>query len=62
MAADDEFLYVISNHALGKYRKETGVRVASWDPYERGVLYTISKAGREIIVGRVARAKSGTPR
>ncbi len=23
-AADGEFLYVISNHALGKYRKETG--------------------------------------
>jgi hypothetical protein len=31
VAADDEFLYVISNHALGKYRKETGVRVAAWE-------------------------------
>ena len=31
VAADSEFLYVISNHALGKYRKETGVRVASWE-------------------------------
>lgn len=31
VAADDEFLYVISNHALGKYRKDTGVRVAGWE-------------------------------
>ncbi|MDP3069951.1 MAG: hypothetical protein Q8N18_06655 [Opitutaceae bacterium] len=31
VAADNEFLYVISNHALGKYRKDTGVRVASWE-------------------------------
>ena len=30
VASDDEFLYIISNHALGKYRKDTGVRVASW--------------------------------
>lgn len=31
VAADDGFLYIISNHALGKYRKETGVRVAAWE-------------------------------
>lgn len=31
VAADDEFLYVISNHALGKYRKDTGERVAAWE-------------------------------
>lgn len=31
VAADDEFLYVISNHALGKYRKDTGARVAAWE-------------------------------
>lgn len=31
VAADDEFLYVISNHALGKYRKNTGARVAGWE-------------------------------
>lgn len=31
VAADGEFLYVISNHALGKYRKDTGVRVAAWE-------------------------------
>ena len=31
VAVDEEFLYIISNHALGKYRKDTGVRVASWE-------------------------------
>lgn len=31
VAADDEFLYVISNHALGKYRKDTGARVTGWE-------------------------------
>lgn len=31
VAADDEFLYVISNHAIGKYRKADGVRVAAWE-------------------------------
>ena len=31
VASDDDFLYVISNHALGKYRKDTGVRVAHWE-------------------------------
>lgn len=31
VAVDDEFLYVISNHALGKYRKDTGERVAAWE-------------------------------
>lgn len=31
VAADAEFLYAISNHALGKYRKDTGARVATWE-------------------------------
>lgn len=31
VAVDDDFLYVISNHAIGKYRKDTGVRVAAWE-------------------------------
>lgn len=31
VAADNEFLYVISNYALGKYRKDTGKRVAGWE-------------------------------
>lgn len=31
VAVDDEYLYVISNHALGKYRKTTGERVGGWE-------------------------------
>lgn len=31
VAADAEFLYAISNHALGKYRKDTGAKVAAWE-------------------------------
>lgn len=31
VTADAEFFYIISNHALGKYRKDTGVRVAGWE-------------------------------
>jgi hypothetical protein len=31
VAADDKYLYVISNHALGKYRKDTGERVNGWE-------------------------------
>ncbi len=34
VAVDQEHLYVISNHALGKYRKDTGVRVAGWECLE----------------------------
>lgn len=30
VAADAEYLYVISNHDLGKYRKTTGERVRTW--------------------------------
>jgi hypothetical protein len=30
VANDREHLYVISNHALGKYRKDTGERVGAW--------------------------------
>ena len=31
VAADADFLYAISNHAIGKYRKDTGERVAHWE-------------------------------
>jgi len=31
VAADADFLYPVSNFALGKYRKDTGERVASWE-------------------------------
>ena len=31
VAVDREFFYAINNHAIGKYRKETGERVAQWE-------------------------------
>jgi hypothetical protein len=31
VAADEEFLYAIGNHAIGKYEKKTGRRVAGWE-------------------------------
>ena len=31
VAADAEYLYAIGNHAVGKYRKATGERVAAWE-------------------------------
>lgn len=31
VAADASHLYVINNHAIGKYRKDTGERVAAWE-------------------------------
>jgi hypothetical protein len=38
VAADDEFLYVISNVAIGKYRKTTGEKVAAWKQEKGGPL------------------------
>jgi hypothetical protein len=31
VAADEEFLYAIGNHVIGKYEKKTGKRVALWE-------------------------------
>jgi hypothetical protein len=38
VAADDEYLYVISNTAIGKYRKTTGERVGGWKQEKGGPL------------------------
>ena len=35
VAADQDFLYAIGNHVIGKYEKNTGKRVAGWE-CERG--------------------------
>jgi hypothetical protein len=45
VVADRDFLYVISNHALGKYRKATGERVAVWEGGENGEVIHLN-AGR----------------
>jgi hypothetical protein len=31
VAADDRFVYAIANHAIGKYDRESGKRVAGWE-------------------------------
>jgi len=31
VAADEDFIYAIGDHAIGKYRKTTGERVAGWE-------------------------------
>jgi hypothetical protein len=36
VAVDAEFLYAIGNHVIGKYRKDTAVRVAGWEGPDNG--------------------------
>ena len=36
VAVDTDFVYVISNFAIGKYRKDSGARVALWEGPEHG--------------------------
>jgi hypothetical protein len=38
VAVDESHFYAITNHAIGKYRKDTGERVASWDGGSGGKL------------------------
>jgi len=38
VAVDDLHFYAITNHAIGKYRKDTGERVASWDGGKGGMI------------------------
>ncbi len=38
VAVDAEFFYAIDNHAIGKYRKNTGERVGGWDGGKGGPL------------------------
>src|SRR6478735_4412757 len=38
VAVDAEFFYAITNHAIGKYRKDTGERVAGWDGGKDGAI------------------------
>jgi hypothetical protein len=36
VAVDREFFYAINNHTIGKYRKDTGERVAQWEGGAKG--------------------------
>jgi len=59
VAADSDFLYVISNHALAKYRKATGERTAEWSCPE-GEPLTHLNAGI-VVGGRLHCAHSNYP-
>ena len=59
---DDTALYVLAMPAAGPTLKWVATipitaqgQAFSWDPRDPTLLYTLSKAGREIIVGRVTR-------
>ena len=59
VAADGEYLYVISNHELAKYSKVTGVRTAAWS-CPKGQPLTHINAG-VIYEGRLYCAHSNYP-
>lgn len=59
VAADPEFLYVIPNHALGKYRRDGGERMAGWECPE-GQPLTHLNAGI-VFEGRLYCAHSNFP-
>ncbi len=59
VAADANYLYVISNHDIGKYRKATGKKVAAWG-CPKGEPFTHINAGL-IHEGRLYCAHSNFP-
>jgi hypothetical protein len=44
VVVDAEFFYAINNHALGKYRKSDGSRVASWSGPDAGPIIHLNAA------------------
>lgn len=59
VAADAEFLYVISNHALGKYRRDGGERVVLQEVLEAEMAEAlrVGKSDRNVPAGRRSRAR-----
>ncbi|MFM8470312.1 MAG: sialidase family protein [Limisphaerales bacterium] len=60
VAVDAEFFYVNDNHTLGKYRKDTGTRVAGWDGGKGGRIQHLNAGG--VIGGRLYCAHSNFPK
>ena len=60
VAVDAEFFYAIDNHALAKYRKDTGARVAGWDGGKGGRIQHLN-AG-VVFNGRLYCAHSNFPK
>jgi len=59
VAVDDQHFYAITNRAIGKYRKDTGARVAGWEDVPGGRLKHLN-AG-VVIDGRLYCAHSNFP-
>jgi outer membrane protein assembly factor BamB len=59
VAVDREFFYAINNHAVGKYRKATGERVAQWDGGPDGDIIHLNAA--ILHQGRLLGAHSNSP-
>ena len=60
VAVDAEFFYAIDNHAIGKYRKDTGARVGGWDGGKGGRIQHLN-AG-VVLDGRLYCAHSNFPK
>ncbi|GDY21233.1 hypothetical protein LBMAG56_25790 [Verrucomicrobiota bacterium] len=60
VAVDAEFFYVIDNHAIGKYRKDSGARVGGWDGGKAGRIQHLN-AG-VVIADRLYCAHSNFPK
>ncbi len=60
VAVNSEFFYAIDNHALGKYRKDTGARVAGWEGGKGGRIQHLN-AG-VVFKGRLYCAHSNFPK
>ena len=60
VAVDAEFFYAIDNYALGKYRKDTGARVAGWEGGKDGRIKHLN-AG-VVLDGRLYCAHSNFPK
>jgi len=59
VAVDAEFFYAIDNHAIGKYRKDNGLRVGGWDGGKAGRIKHLN-AG-QVRDGRLYCAHSNFP-
>lgn len=59
VAVDDQHFYAITNRAIGKYRKDTGARVAGWEDTSDGRLRHLN-AG-VVLDGRLYCAHSNFP-
>lgn len=59
VAVDSVYAYVVSNHAIGKYEKATGKRVATWEGPEGGPIVHLNSA--RVLDGKLYCAHSNYP-